>query len=151
MQWGGVKLVWSQFHLLSTFVSKVLDKPCPRLSRSLPWDEGTSATQKLILWKMLVLGHWNYLGNIWQKNGEQSQLKWKSWGEVYLWLMKNDNLYFVCVNFMFLGLYVLSSVQSQMMLAFFFQVIPQGRKNPWVHHEDAIVLKYVYFKIQISN
>lgn len=120
---------------------------CPWLSRSLPWDEWTSAAEKFVLWKMLVLGHWNYLGNIWLKNRGESQLKWKIWGEVYLWLMKNDNLYFVCVNFLFLRLFVISSVQSQMVLAFFFWVIPPGRKkiSLWVrNHREMTSVRFIW-------
>lgn len=116
----GWNLHGTNFIFCLAYVSTSPDKPCPCLCRSLLWDEWTSTAEKFILWKMLGLGHWNYSRNILLKNRGETQLKWKTWGEVYLWLIKNDNLYFVCVNFFFLKTAhnQLSSV-LKMLLAFF--------------------------------
>lgn len=54
--------------------------------------------------------------------------------------MNNDNLYFVCQTFFFLRVLLICSVQSQMMLTFFFQVSPPARKK-LDNHEALIVIK----------
>lgn len=66
-----------------------------------------SSCEKCLFWVIGTI--WEIF--CWKIEGKLNSSGKPSRGDVYLWLIKNDNLYFVCVIF-FLGLLIISSVRS---------------------------------------